>query len=255
MTNSIFAGFSSKIGAVHNDSKFISSTNTGENRHAYLPTLIPSATLSDERTKKMTPDIPGFSTDPALSADQHQVLTLLAGGHTLTSAAEGFGIHRNTIRNWRQSIPAFTTALARASREQARAFQEEALDAVPLATQAILAVLNDPATPPALRLRAAGMILKMADVSSAAAPERETVFDLGPAHPSSPEPDHAARVAALRAGFEARAASCAAQNNEISAQSCTIAPIRKAPEPGRNSACPCGSGLKYKRCCALARAA
>jgi transposase-like protein len=204
----------------------------------------------------MTPDIPGFSTDPAISADQHQVLTLLAGGHTLTAAAEAVGIHRNTIRNWRQSIPAFAPALARASREQARAFQEEALDAVPLATQAILAVLNDPAAPPALRLRAAGMILKMAEVSSAAAPERETVFDLGPARPASPEPDHAARVADLRARFEAaRAASCAAQNNEIPAQSCTIAPIRKAPEPGRNSACPCGSGLKYKRCCALARAA
>ncbi|MGA9163533.1 MAG: UPF0149 family protein [Thiobacillus sp.] len=27
------------------------------------------------------------------------------------------------------------------------------------------------------------------------------------------------------------------------------APIRKAPEPGRNDPCPCGSGKKYKKCC------
>jgi uncharacterized protein len=26
-------------------------------------------------------------------------------------------------------------------------------------------------------------------------------------------------------------------------------PLRKAPEPGRNDPCPCGSGKKYKKCC------
>ncbi|MFY9345685.1 MAG: SEC-C metal-binding domain-containing protein [Planctomycetota bacterium] len=25
-----------------------------------------------------------------------------------------------------------------------------------------------------------------------------------------------------------------------------------APKPGRNDTCPCGSGLKYKKCCAPA---
>lgn len=25
-------------------------------------------------------------------------------------------------------------------------------------------------------------------------------------------------------------------------------PVRRSPEPGRNDPCPCGSGLKYKRC-------
>jgi len=27
-----------------------------------------------------------------------------------------------------------------------------------------------------------------------------------------------------------------------------VAPVRKAPEPGRNDPCPCGSGKKYKKC-------
>jgi uncharacterized protein YecA (UPF0149 family) len=51
-----------------------------------------------------------------------------------------------------------------------------------------------------------------------------------------------------------------AQNNENvqhSAQSrtapSTTQPIRRAPEPGRNTPCPCKSGLKYKRCCANRR--
>ena len=26
-------------------------------------------------------------------------------------------------------------------------------------------------------------------------------------------------------------------------------PIRKDKKPGRNEMCPCGSGLKYKKCC------
>jgi uncharacterized protein len=27
-----------------------------------------------------------------------------------------------------------------------------------------------------------------------------------------------------------------------------VQPLRKAPEPGRNDPCPCGSGKKYKKC-------
>jgi hypothetical protein len=30
-------------------------------------------------------------------------------------------------------------------------------------------------------------------------------------------------------------------------------PARRAPRPERNAPCPCGSGKKYKRCCALGR--
>ena len=26
-------------------------------------------------------------------------------------------------------------------------------------------------------------------------------------------------------------------------------PVRKQKKPGRNDPCPCGSGLKYKKCC------
>jgi uncharacterized protein YecA (UPF0149 family) len=43
------------------------------------------------------------------------------------------------------------------------------------------------------------------------------------------------------------------ENVHNSAQNCTAPPanqpVRRAPEPGRNSPCPCKSGMKYKRCC------
>jgi hypothetical protein len=36
----------------------------------------------------------------------------------------------------------------------------------------------------------------------------------------------------------------------VLAQNCTKPqPIRVTPQPGRNQTCPCGSGIKYKRCC------
>jgi hypothetical protein len=110
---------------------------------------------------------------------QQQVIAHLSTGLSFTAAAAAAGVHRNTITNWRREVPSFANAFEKAARDQARAFQEEALDAVPQAMQAVLSILNDPATPPALRLRAAGMILKIADLKSAAQ-ESETMIVMQP---------------------------------------------------------------------------
>jgi SEC-C motif len=199
-------------------------------------------------------DLAQYSSDPDFIPQQHRVLSLLAVGLSFTAAAEAAGVHRNTIRNWRREIPSFATAFEQAARDQARAFQEAALDAVPLATQAILAILNDPATPPALRLRAAGMILKMADIKSASA-ERETMVVMQPGvrviH-ADPTPDRAPASRLDVEAVEALENVPGGETTPIPAQSCTI-PIRRSPEPGRNSPCPCGSGRKFKRCCAQFR--
>jgi transposase-like protein len=115
----------------------------------------------------------------AFTPIQQQVIAHVFTGLSFSAAAEAAGVHRNTIANWRREIPSFAAAFEKAARDQARAFHEEALDAVPQAIEAILAILNDPATQPALRLRAAGMILKMADIKSAAQ-ERETMIVMQP---------------------------------------------------------------------------
>jgi preprotein translocase subunit SecA len=36
-----------------------------------------------------------------------------------------------------------------------------------------------------------------------------------------------------------------------SAKKATSAPVRRTATPGPNDPCPCGSGKKYKKCCAL----
>jgi hypothetical protein len=105
---------------------------------------------------------PDYSPDPTLTPQQHQVISLLADGHSIIGAAVAAGISRNTIRNWRRCVPAFARELEFATREQALVWHEQALLLAPIATKTISDILNDPEASPALRLRAAITILKMA---------------------------------------------------------------------------------------------
>jgi hypothetical protein len=160
-----------------------------------------------------------------VSPIQEQVIAHLSTGLSFSAAADAAGVHRNTILNWRREIPAFATAYEQAAREQARACREEALEAVPLATQSILAILNDSAASPSIRLRAAGMILKLADLKSTQtnspsfAPSRLREKAVEPEIVHNP------------------------------AQSTLLPFRRETPKIGRNEPCPCGSHRKYKICC------
>lgn len=164
--------------------------------------------------------------DRTLTPQQNNVLSLISDGLSITAAAERTGIHRNTIRNWRRALPVFSAELEFALHEQAAAWHEQNVELAPLAAKTVADLLNDPATAPAIRLRAALAILKEA---SALQPAR--------AVPASAPPQIVQPA-----------------KTEIHAQSCTMT-VRKAPEPARNSICPCGSGLKFKRCCASKMAA
>jgi transposase-like protein len=178
---------------------------------------------------------PDYSPDPTLTPQQHQVMNLLADGHSIIGAAAAAGISRNTIRNWRRCVPAFARELEFATREQALAWHEQALLLAPIATKTISDILNDPEASPALRLRAAIAILKMA-----ADPQPKPLRAI---------PTAAAEMEAAHGELLAFRANSASREKQIPAQSCTTTAIRLAPEPGRNSLCPCGSGQKYKRCC------
>lgn len=90
---------------------------------------------------------------------------------------------------------------------------------LPQAVATLAEILNDPKASPSVRLRAALAVLKFA---AAPGPDESEV-----------EPGEM----------------------EIDAQSCTIAAVpsvatvRLPALPARNSLCPCGSGMKFKRCC------
>jgi hypothetical protein len=180
-----------------------------------------------------------YSLDPTLTAQQHRVITLLAAGNSITEAAEAEGLHRNTVGYWRRTSPAFCRELELALREQRLYWHEQATRLAPQALAVIQDTLTNPDTSPSLRFRAATLILKMATDPNAKAIARFSTLN--------PELEAVSgQVHALRKELLVRSPQIA-----NAAQNCTNAqPIRKAPEPGRNSLCPCNSGLKYKRCCA-----
>lgn len=175
-------------------------------------------------TPEPKPDLPNYSPDPSLTPLQHRVLALLAEGRSLTDAAAEAGVHRNTVCNWRRSVPAFTRDTEFAIREQAVVWHDRMVQLAPLAAQVLHKVLNDEAAPASLRLRAAVTVLKAAanPFVSIIASEVERVNPAPVVHKEIPK-------------------SRTIVHN---------APVRLPPQPSRNSLCPCGSGQKFKRCCA-----
>jgi uncharacterized protein YecA (UPF0149 family) len=158
------------------------------------------------------PELPNFSPDSSLTDDQHHVLALLADGQSLTSAAEIAGIHRNTIRN---TIRNWRRASPAFACEAEFAVREQAL--------------------------------AWHDRSLALAPQ---AFQLLEHVLHNADTNAALRVRAALAILKIAAERLRVHNEiENHAQPCTI---RRSPDPGRNSSCPCGSGQKWKRCCATA---
>ncbi len=149
-----------------------------------------------------------FSPDPTLTPAQHCVLSLLAVGASISKAAAAVNVHRNTIANWRRTVPAFAREFELASREGAHYWSDQATNLAGKAVAVLTEILDNESANPSLRLRAALKVLEMATVRK-------------------PEP--------------------AVQPETVHnpAQSRTT-----RYEPGRNSPCPCGSGVKFKRCCA-----
>jgi hypothetical protein len=173
------------------------------------------------------PDTQRYSPDPDLSPAQHHVLSLLAQGVSTTEAAAAAGVHRNTVGTWRRTHPAFARELEFAARERSMFWHDQAAALAEKAVAVLSEILDDKTASPSLRLRAALKVIDMA---------------------ADPLP---APMKAFPTSKNAQAHND--ENVQHSAQSCTAQPtnqpIRRAPEPGRNTPCPCKSGLKYKRCC------
>jgi len=168
-------------------------------------------------------------TDSGLSAQQIAVIDALSNGVTATEAAAQAGIHRNTINNWRRNELAFQFALADAQYDRALFHRERAESLVDQAYATLEALLADPNTPASVRLKAALYILDKA--STPPPPKSQVQLDLQKVRVDTSSPMH---------------------NVHNSAQSAQPKPQpirREHPKIGRNEICPCGSGLKYKRCC------
>ena len=159
-----------------------------------------------------------------LTQTQQEALSLIAGGSTIASAADQLAIHRNTIGNWLR-LSNFRQALELACLDQSIFWRDHAHQMAADALAAIRAILTDPKSPAAVRLRAALAIL-----DKASAPLPRIPADLQPenAPPENPQKMH----------------NPAQRPNEINE-----IPLSQMPPPGRNAPCLCGSGRKFKNCC------
>ena len=107
-----------------------------------------------------------------LSAVQQQVVAALARGRTITAAAAEAQLHRSTLHNWMNTLPAFRAALMDARSHYAAQLRDEMKELSATALETLRTMLQHPQTPPAVRLRASLAILERQDWSLPADAER-----------------------------------------------------------------------------------
>lgn len=101
-----------------------------------------------------------------LSTEQQTVIAALAEGRSVVAAAEAAGIHRTSIYQWMKNDSKFLSALNQARIERESMLAEQLRDLASRAFSTIAALLDDPATPPQVRLKAALSILDRPRASS-----------------------------------------------------------------------------------------
>jgi transposase-like protein len=219
-----------------------------------------------------------------LTPVQEIVIAAITGGATMKAAAEAASIHRNTISYWRQTSLAFREALGYAQCDKAIFIREEAETRVAEAFAAIHTILTNPDASDSARLNAAKYIIEKAStpppppeltVHSNAQIRFESQTASAPPEVQKPEIVHSnaqidfeSQTASAppevqkpeivhsnaQIDFESQTASPPPepQKPEIVleyAQSRPAQPVRSAPKVGRNAPCPCGSHMKFLRCC------
>ncbi|MBL8233393.1 MAG: SEC-C domain-containing protein [Bryobacterales bacterium] len=187
-----------------------------------------------------------------------QVLHALAAGVSVTEAAAAAGVHRTTVHHWCRCHPKFAATLRNARYERMSRVQEDLDTLTPSAIQVMRETLNDPQLPPSLRLRAALSVVKYAssyNIDTAVVTEEDLtrvqrmLLDIPPSDdmlaidtplppkpPAQPEP-----LPSSEPEPSPRATTATTPTAE--------APPPPAPRTPRNQKCPCGSGLKFKKCC------
>lgn len=174
-----------------------------------------------------------------LSPAQTRVIAALTQGCSVTAAAREAGIHRTTIHHWLRSEPQFKTALETAQREYVATLSDEMRDLAARALQTLHTLLEDPNTPPAVRLKTALAILERPQFPNQGwrLPERIE---------SAREQELLDGLAELEADYRAVRMTDAIEAADRQTEPAAPAPI------ARSAPCPCGSGRKYKRCCGIA---
>jgi transposase-like protein len=181
-------------------------------------------------------------TDYGLSTKQIAVIDALSSGVSFTAAAEQVGVHRNTIAGWRRNHLPFQLAFAHSQYDRALLYREKTEELADLAVAALRKILSDPAASPSVLLRAALAVLTT--VSTPPEPKKQVQLDIEKIVTHKAVSQHVNEEA-----LEPETDDAAPEKMHNSAQSPVTTIRREGPKIGRNDPCPCGSGLKFKRCC------
>ncbi len=159
--------------------------------------------------------------DTNLTPIQAAAAIALGFGLRIPAVAAELKIHRATLYNWAKN-PLFFKAVETANAEFQKQFRTQIAMLTRLALTNIEQILSDTEASPAVRLKAALAVLKQ-DWKLPESTEFDTNSDESDSlrnemTPESPEPEPPQQ------------------------------PVR-SEKTGRNQPCPCGSNLKYKRCC------
>jgi hypothetical protein len=180
----------------------------------------------------------------SLTAKQLEVLEALSSGQSVAAAAAAFGIHRTTIHTWSRTNPEFHNTLEACKQARADAIRDRMNRLVDPSFGFLERIVLDESVSPSLRVRTTMSILKfMATYQQSPAPKTA----------ASAELLHEAFSEGYQAGLAAAAAPAGEQtpihHNSSLFNTKTENPSPTANQTPRNALCPCGSKLKFKRCC------
>ena len=188
-----------------------------------------------------------MSTATQLTPIQAGAAIALGFGLNLSAVAAEFAIHRSTLHNWMKD-PVFAQSVQGAQAEFQTQFRSQLAMLTRLALETLHEFLTDPEASPALRLKAALAVLKQdwklphsTDFDTPSQPEDSLRNETPPDPPVAAEPQPEPEPAAADTGFDTFRHPDPHEINEVRNE--------MPPQVGRNSPCPCGSGVKYKRCC------
>jgi hypothetical protein len=212
------------------------------------------------------------TTTSSLTPIQENVIAAITGGATMKAAAAAASIHRNTIAYWGRTSTGFRDALESAQYDKAIFIREEAENHVTDAFAAIHTILTKSDASDSARLNAAKYIIEKASTPPPPKPEMTNRIHAAPENPEiaqspqqigfesqnpAPHPEpHKSEIVHSNAqiGFESQnpPAPPEPQKPEIVHNNAPSTPpqtVRNTSKVGRNEPCPCGSHLKFKRCC------
>ncbi len=180
-----------------------------------------------------------------LTPNQSSVVAAMASGASVTEIADKHKISRQTIYTWRKTIPEFEAAVRQATLDFAQAIRDALNEHTIAAINTLAILMRDPETPPSIRVKIALAFLTRQNWNMPVPIEQDPIKR---------------KTAEIIEQMESHLKAAQMQQNLMkltALQASTDQPLDKTGHisadvkvsTARSAPCPCGSGIKYKRCC------